>query len=100
MTGRIITAHEAFEMGLVTRVFPQDTLMEETLKAAQSIAEKGAVSLRALKHVIDNGFDVDLRNACALEADAFSVCFASLDQQEGTTAFLEKRPPKFTGRLI
>jgi enoyl-CoA hydratase len=100
MTGRIITAHEAFEMGLVTRVFPQDTLMEETLKAAQSIAKKGAVSLRALKHVIDNGFDVDLRNACALEADAFSVCFASLDQQEGTTAFLEKRPPKFTGRLI
>jgi enoyl-CoA hydratase len=58
------------------------------------------VSLRAVKHVIDNGFDVDLKNACALEADAFSVCFASADQKEGASAFLEKRPPKFTGKLV
>jgi enoyl-CoA hydratase len=100
MTGRIVTAREAFEMGLVTRVFPADTLMEETRKAAASIAAKGMVSLRALKHVIDNGFDVDLRNACALEADAFSVCFASTDQTEGTTAFLEKRPARFTGKRV
>ena len=100
MTGRIITAQEAFAMGLVARIFPPDTLMEETLNAAKSMAKKGAVSIRALKHVIDNGFDVDLRNACALEADAFSVCFASPDQQEGTTAFLEKRAPVFSGKLI
>ena len=99
MTGRIITAQEAFHMGLVTRVFPGDTLMEETMKIATAIAKKGAVALRAMKHVIDNGFDVDLRNGCALEADAFSVCFASPDQKEGTAAFLEKRPPKFTGKL-
>jgi len=100
MTGRIITAQEAFAMGLVTRVFPAETLMEETLKIAKTIAEKGLVSLRAVKHVIDNGFDVDLKNGCALEADAFSICFASPDQKEGTTAFLEKRPPEFTGKLV
>jgi enoyl-CoA hydratase len=99
MTGRIITAQEAFHMGLVTRVFPGETLMEETMKTAAAIAKKGAVALRAMKHVIDNGFDVDLRNACALEADAFSLCFTSPDQKEGTAAFLEKRPPKFTGKL-
>jgi len=99
MTGRIITAQEAFHMGLVTRVFPGETLMEETMKTATAIAKKGTVALRAMKHVIDNGFDVDLRNGCALEADAFSVCFASPDQKEGTAAFLEKRPPKFTGKL-
>lgn len=100
MTGRVITAQEAFAMGLVTRVFPAETLMEETFKIAKTIAEKGLVSLRAVKHVIDNGFDVDLKNGCALEADAFSICFASPDQKEGTTAFLEKRPPEFAGKLV
>ena len=100
MTGRILTAQEAFAMGLVTRLFPAEALMEETLKIAGAIADKGRVSLRAVKHVIDNGFDVDLKNACALEADAFSVCFASPDQKEGATAFLEKRAPKFTGQLV
>jgi enoyl-CoA hydratase len=100
MTGRVITAQEAFSMGLVTRVFPADSLMDETLKIARTIAEKGRVSLRAAKHVIDDGFDVDLKAGCALEADAFSLCFASPDQQEGTAAFLEKRPPKFTGKLV
>jgi len=99
MTGRIITAQEAFAMGLVTRVFPTESLLEETLKIATAIAEKGPVALRAIKHVIDNGFDVDLNNGCALETDAFSICFASPDQKEGTSAFLEKRPPKFTGKL-
>jgi len=100
MTGRIITAQEAFAMGLVTRVFPAETLMDETLKIARTIAEKGRVALRAVKHVIDNGLDVDLKTGCALEADAFSICFASPDQKEGTTAFLEKRQPKFTGKLV
>jgi enoyl-CoA hydratase len=100
MTGRIITAQEAFSIGLVTRVFPPDTLMDETLKIAKMIAEKGRVSVRAVKHVIDRGFDVDLKAGCALEADAFSLCFASPDQKEGTAAFLEKRPPRFTGKLL
>jgi enoyl-CoA hydratase len=99
MTGRIITAQEAFAMGLVTRIFPADSLMVETLKMAKTIADKGPVALRAIKQVIDNGFDVDLKNGCALEVDAFSICFASPDQKEGTKAFLEKRPPKFTGKL-
>jgi enoyl-CoA hydratase len=96
----MITAQEAFAMGLVTRIFPAEALMEETLKIAKTIADKGRVALRAVKHVIDSGFDVDLKNACALESDAFSVCFASPDPKEGTTAFLEKRPPKFTGKLV
>ena len=85
---------------LVKLAYQCDIDLEEALKVAKSIAEKGAVSLRALKHVIDNGFDVDLRNACALEADAFCVCFASPDQKEGTAAFLEKRPGRFTGKLV
>ena len=100
MTGRMISATEAFAMGLVTRIFPGDALVEETLNIARTIAEKGRVALRAVKQVIDTGFEVDLKSACALEVDAFSLCFASPDQKEGTTAFLEKRPPKFTGGLV
>jgi enoyl-CoA hydratase len=100
MTGRMISAQEAYAMGLVTRIFPAETLIEETLKIARTIADKGRVAIRAVKHVIDNGVDVDLKSACALEVDAFSLCFASPDQKEGTTAFLEKRPPKFTGKLV
>jgi enoyl-CoA hydratase len=99
LTGRVITAQEAHAIGLVARIFPTETLMEETLRVAAGIGEKGAVSLRATKHVIDNGMDLDLRNACALEVDAFSLCFASPDQKEGTAAFLEKRAPRFTGKL-
>ncbi len=100
MTGRIISAQEAFAMGLVTRLFPANTLIDETMKIAKTIADKGMVSLRAIKHVINNGFDADLKTACALEADTFAMCFASPDQKEGTTAFLEKRKPKFTGKLV
>lgn len=100
MTGRMLSAAEAFEMGLVARVFPDETLWDDTMAEAKKIAQKGAVSLRAVKHVIDNGFDVDLRNGCALEVEAFSVCFASEDHKEGTRAFLEKRAPAFKGKLI
>jgi enoyl-CoA hydratase len=100
MSGRMITAQEAFAMGLVTRIFPAETLVDATIDIAKTIAEKSRVALRAVKHVIDDGFDVDLKTACALEADAFSICFASPDQKEGTTAFLEKRAPKFTGKLV
>jgi enoyl-CoA hydratase len=99
MSGRMIPAREASAIGLVTRIFPGETLVHETLKIAKTIAEKGRVALRAVKHVIDHGLDVDLKTGCALEADAFSVCFASPDQKEGATAFLEKRAPNFTGKL-
>ncbi len=99
MTGKNIGAAEAREIGLVTRVFPPDSLIEETMKTAKEIAGKGMVSLRALKHVIDNGYDVDLKNGCIMEVDAFSICFASPDMKEGTSAFIEKRAPEFKGKL-
>ena len=95
LTGRMMDAHEAKTAGLVARVFPADTLMEGTLKVARSLAEKGRVALRSIKRVIDRGFDLDLHSACALEMDAFALCFASTDAYEGAMAFLEKRKPKF-----
>ena len=95
LTGRLVDAAEAKAMGLAARVFPAATFMEECTKVARSLAAKGRVSLRAIKQTIDRGFDLDLKNACALEADAFALCFASPDAKEGAAAFLEKRQPKF-----
>ena len=95
LTGRLIDAAEAKAAGLVARVFSAETLMEETLKVARSLSEKGRMALRGIKRVIDLGFDLDLPSACALEMDAFALCFASPDAKEGAAAFLEKRKPKF-----
>jgi enoyl-CoA hydratase len=95
LTGRLLDAAEAKSLGLVARVFPTETFMAECRKVAQSLAAKGRVSVRAAKQAIDRGFDLDLRNACLLEVDAFALCFASPDAHEGARAFLEKRQPKF-----
>jgi len=100
LTGVIISAREAKEIGLVNKVFPPDKLWEETLKAANLIASKGRVSVRAVKQCIDRGFDTDLRRGCQMEADAFGLCMADPDGKEGMSAFLEKRKPEFKGELI
>ena len=99
LTGVMISAQEAKDMGLVNKVFPPETLMEETRKVASLIASKGRVATQAAKHVIDQGMNLDLFNACALEMEAFALCFASEDAGEGFGAFLEKRKPNFTGSL-
>jgi enoyl-CoA hydratase len=99
LTGRLIDAEEARAMGLAARVFPPETLMEETLKTARSLAEKSRVALRAVKEAINRGFEVDLASGCAMEIDAFALCLASPDAKEGAQAFLEKRQPNFTGKL-
>lgn len=99
LTGIMISAQEAKDIGLVNKVFPPDKLMEETRKVACLIASKGRVATRAVKHVIDQGMNQDLRKACVLEMEAFALCFASKDASEGFGAFLEKRKPNFTGSL-
>ena len=99
MTGLMISAKEAKEIGLANKVFPPDRLWEETMKTAGLLASKGKVSLKSVKDCIEHGFDVDLRDGCFMEADAFGLCMSSPDGKEGMTAFLEKREPDFKGEL-
>jgi enoyl-CoA hydratase len=99
MTGAIISAQEAKEIGLVNKVFPADKLWEETVKTARGMASKGRFSLMAAKRCIDRGYNLDLHAGCAVESDQFALCMASPDGKEGMSAFLEKRKPEFKGGL-
>lgn len=96
LTGRLIDAAEARDIGLVSRLFPPEELLAETRKAAHGMAARGRVALRTLKQVIDRGLEVDLHSGLGMEADGFALCFACNDPKEGAAAFLEKRPPRFT----
>jgi enoyl-CoA hydratase len=100
MTGVMISAREARDIGLVNKVFPQDKLWEETMKTANIMAKKGKVMLKAIKDCIERGYDVDLRDGCYMESDAFGLVATSADRKEGMTAFLEKREPEFKGDLL
>jgi enoyl-CoA hydratase len=98
LTGKMISAQEAYQMGIVNRVFPQASLMEETQKVALQIAANGAVGVRLAKTVVDAGYNMELAEACSLESYAFSLGFTTEDQKEGMTAFIEKRKPNFKGK--
>lgn len=99
MTGEMIDAQQARDLGLVAKVFAADKLTEETLKVATLLASRSPGVLRSVKQVVDRGMDIDLKSGCAFEAEAFALCFASQDCREGVSAFLEKRKPNFQGTL-
>jgi enoyl-CoA hydratase len=98
-TGNMISAAEGSQMGLVNKVVAPESLLEEVMKVARTIAGKGKVSLRAAKQAINNGMNADLATGLSIEIDAFAVSFSSPDAKEGTTAFLEKRKAEFSGKL-
>lgn len=94
-TGDMITAEEAERIGLINKVVPFSELEKEVLKTAQALSELGSFSLSAAKHAIDHGCETDFEKAQEMERQYFALCFASPDQKEGMTAFLEKRKAEF-----
>lgn len=97
-TGDMINAQEAYRIGLVNRVVPEEKLMEVCRELANKIISKGQVAVRLCKAAVDEGLEMDVDKAMTHEADLFGLCFATQDQREGMTAFLEKRKPKFIGK--
>lgn len=97
-TGRHISAAEAVEIGLVNRVVPKDSLMDEALKLAEAIASKSPLVLKLLKRTLGDGADMALSAALAHEQAMVSLVLDSADAHEGCKAFLEKRDAQFTGR--
>ena len=94
-----VKADEAFNLGLVNAVYPADQLMEESIKLAGKIARNAPIAVRAAKKAVNDGMQVDIDSAIAIEAEQFGGCFESEDQKNAMTAFLEKRrPDPFTNK--
>ncbi|QAT61074.1 crotonase [Acidilutibacter cellobiosedens] len=94
-TTDMITAEEAFNMGLIDKVVPHGKLYEETLKIAEKIISKGPIAVRMAKYAVNNGMNMDLASGIAYEAEAYTTSFGSEDRIEGMSAFLEKRKADF-----
>lgn len=98
LTGERIEAAEALAAGLVTRVVPNEQLLEAALAMAETIAANAPISVRLVKQVMQRSYDLDLEGVLQLEVDGMLQCYNSDDMDEGIQAFLEKRPPIYQGR--
>jgi enoyl-CoA hydratase len=97
LTGEMITAQEALRIGLVDMVVPAADLIPAARELATQIASKAPLAVEWSKRSINIGSETDLVTACAYEASQFGLICATEDRIEGTSAFLEKRPARFTG---
>ena len=88
---RNIKADEAYRIGLVNNVYPQEELMPAAKKLASTIARNAPIAVRNCKKAINEGMQVDMDAAIVIEEKLFGDCFESYDQKEGMAAFLEKR---------
>jgi enoyl-CoA hydratase len=95
LTGEMITAEEAYHFGLVQRIFPPETLLEEVMKIAKRMAANGSHAIVKAKEVIRKGREVSLHEGSILESEAFSKLFDYPSTKEGMMAFLEKRKPNW-----
>jgi enoyl-CoA hydratase len=94
-TGKTIDAQEALRIGLVNRVVPVESLEEESRKLAIELAAKPQFALRMIKLAANMNFELSLRAGLEYEARLFEMTFSTKDYVEGTTAFMEKRKPRF-----
>jgi len=98
-TGDIIDSAEALRIGLVQKVTAPEDLLAEAQAIAGRIMAKSSVAVNLAKDAINRGVEMSIGNAMQYEAYVFGTCFASEDQTEGMTAFVEKRKASFTGRF-
>ena len=98
LTGRFMDADEAERSGLVSRVVPARKLMDEAMAAAEKISEKSTLAVMAAKESVNRSFETTLSEGLLFERRAFHALFATEDQTEGMTAFVEKREAQFRGK--
>src|SRR6266566_5465912 len=99
-SGRMVSAAEALQIGLVDQVVPDDSVYQAALDMVQRYASGPALALRAAKQAIDAGLGVDLATGLEIERVQFAALFGTEDQKAGMRSFLENGPGKatFTGR--
>ncbi len=98
LTGRFMDADEAERSGLVSRVVPAKKLMDETMAAAHKIAEKSRLTVMAVKESVNRSYETSLSEGLLFERRLFHSLFATEDQTEGMSAFIEKREARFRGK--
>jgi enoyl-CoA hydratase len=98
LTGEMVDAAEALRIGLVNRVGPKDKLLAEAEALLRKMLANGPVSLRFTLEAVSAGLEMPFPEAQFLEATLFGLICTTEDMKEGTRAFLEKRPPRFTGK--
>jgi enoyl-CoA hydratase len=96
LLGRRIKATEALSLGLATAVVPDTEVMHEAVSLAQKLVQKPAIALMLAKQAMQGGEEYGMAAGKAMENLLFGLAFASTDQQEGLTAFVERRKPTYT----
>lgn len=96
-TGRMITADEAFQMGLVNRVVEPEKLMDTVFEVANQICERAPIAITKVKEAINMGYEMPIDEGLAGERQVFSELFRTQDLKEGVKAFIEKRKANFRG---
>ena len=97
LTGEPVTASEAHRLGLVNHVVPAAELMAAAEKLAQKIIANAPLAIKFALEAVHHGMEMPAAEGQFLEATLFGLCNTTADMKEGTRAFLEKRPPRFTG---
>ncbi|PWK16344.1 enoyl-CoA hydratase-related protein [Tumebacillus permanentifrigoris] len=98
LTGDVIGAERAYQLGLVNHVVEPEQLMEKAIEIATKIAGKGQISVRLTKQGVNEGMNMDVERGLQYETELFALSFSTEDQKEGMQAFLEKRPATFSGK--
>jgi enoyl-CoA hydratase len=97
LTGVMMDAYQAERDGLVAKVVPTETLLQETFEIAKTISNRAPVAVRLAKEAVNMAFESSLKDGMEYERRNFYLTFASKDQKEGMKAFIEKREPKYEG---
>lgn len=97
-TADMIDAAEAYRIGLANRVTKPEELIDVAKTMAKKIMSRAPIAVQVCKSAVNEGLDVDLDSGIAYEAEVFGLCFATEDQKEGMTAFVEKRKANFVGK--
>ena len=90
LTARNINAQRALEIGLVSRVYPAEEMLDRALELADAIAANAQVAVRQSKAAVRRGLQADMATGVAYESEAFGLCFATEDQKDAMAAFLKK----------
>ena len=94
-TGDILSAKEAFSLGIANKLVEPEALMDAAFEMAGKISSKSPTGIRLAKEAIQKGKDMDLEKAVEYEKNLFGLCFSTAEKTEGMTAFIEKRKPVF-----